>query len=130
MSDYHDLTDLQLMILSALWERREATVSELHEVLGARADVSRKTVATLLSRLERRGIVAHRLDGRDGRYRAIAGRRGVMLARISALFDAIFGHAAAEPGAHAVSRKEVRSGDVARVLALLRQAERDLKASD
>src|SRR4029078_3088281 len=100
--DYQALTDLQLMILAALWERKEATVSELHEELGRRTPVSRKTVATLLSRLERRGMVRHRMSGREGIYRAVAGRRGVVLSRMSAMLDAMFGASEHGPGAQAV----------------------------
>jgi len=127
MADYQDLTDLQLMILTALWNRKEATVSELHEELRRRAPVSRKTVATLLARLERRGMVRHRMSGRDGMYRAVAGRRGVVLSRMSAMLGAMFGSPEPAPGAHAVDPSDVRSGDVRRLLALLRRAERDLK---
>jgi len=127
MPDYQDLTDLQLAILTALWSRREATVSELHEELDRRSPISRKTVATLLSRLERRGMVRHRMSGRDGIYRAVAGRKSVVLSRMSAMLDAMFGTPEHAPGAHAVDPADVRSGDVRRLLALLRRAERDVK---
>lgn len=127
MTDYQDLTDLQLTILTALWERKEATVSELHEALNVRAPISRKTIATLLSRLERRGMVRHRMSGRDGIYRAVARRRGVLLSRMSAMLDAMFGETQHAPGAHAIEPGDVRSGDVRRLLTLLRRAERDIK---
>ena len=127
MPDSSDLTDLQLKLLSLLWERREATVSELHEEMNQRATISRKTVATLLSRLERRGMVRHRMSGRDGIYRAVAGRRNVVINRMASVLDAMFGDVARMPGAHGVDPAEVRSGDVRRILAMLRRAERDIK---
>jgi len=130
MPDYRDLTDLQLRILAVLWQRRDATVSELHDALAPQGDVSRKTVATLLSRLERRGMVRHRMEGRDGVYRAVAGRRNVVLSRMSALLTAMFGEPQHSLGAHAVDPAGVRSGDVRRLLALLRKAERDIKAGE
>lgn len=130
MAERQELTDLQLTILTALWERREATVSELHGALNARAPISRKTVATLLTRLERRGMVRHRMVGRDGIYRATARRRGVVLGRIGAVLGAMFGEPGGAAGAHAVGADEVRSGDVKRILALLRQAERDIRDLD
>ena len=126
MAESSDLTDLQLMILTALWQHREATVSELHEAVNQQAAVSRKTIATLLSRLERRGMVRHRMQGRDGVYRAVAGRRGVVLARMSAMLGAMFGEVGTA-GAHAVEPSEVKAGDVKRILAMLRRAERDIK---
>ena len=65
-----ELTDLQLTILSVLWERREATVAEIHDEIGERAGASRKTIATLLDRLERRGYVKHKARDRENVYRA------------------------------------------------------------
>ncbi len=127
MADFKELTDLQLMILSALWQRGEATVSELHEEMNRRSPIARKTIATLLSRLERRGMVRHRMSGRDGIYRAVARRRGVVLARMAAMLDAMFGEAGHAPAPQVVDPADVRSGDVRRILAMLRRAERDIK---
>ena len=127
MPNASDLTDLQLTLLSHLWERREATVSELHEEMELRSAISRKTVATLLSRLERRGMVRHRMAGREGIYRAVAGRRNVVIRRMASVLDAIFGESAHAPSAHGVDPSEVRSGDVRRILAMLRRAERDIQ---
>jgi predicted transcriptional regulator len=75
MSDVREITDLQLMILDSLWRRREATVRDVHGDIAKRARASRKTVATLLARLESKGMVRHRLDGREGLYRATVTRR-------------------------------------------------------
>ena len=126
MPDYSDLTDLQLMILSALWEQGEATSGELYDVLEPRSGVARKTIATLLLRLEKRGLVKHRFEGREGVYRAAVTKRKVTLSRmtgmLAALFDSKGGSAAA-----AVSRDDVKDGDVERLRALLRKATRDLE---
>ena len=126
MPDYSDLTDLQLMILSALWDRREATIGELYEALEPRNGVARKTIATLLSRLEKRGLVKHRFEGREGVYRAAVTRRKVTLSRMTGVLGALFDPKGASAAA-AVSRDDVRSGDVERLRALLRKAERDLE---
>ncbi len=129
MSDLAELTDLQLMILGVFWQRREATIGEVHEALRARTDVSRKTIATLLSRLERRGLVRHRMDGREGVYKAMVNRREVLASRMAGVLGALFDlspRGAAAAGARAIDASEVKPGDVARLRALLRRAERDL----
>ena len=134
MPDPRELTDLQLAILSILWARREATVAEVHEALGDRLGASRKTLATLLDRLERRGFVRHGARGRENVYRAAVTRRRVVLARVSSVLGALFepgdGLAAAGAAPRAVDGGEVRDGDVDRVLALLRRAERDLRDAE
>src|SRR2546421_5112959 len=60
MPGRHQLTELQLAILRVLWDRSEATVQEIWEALHAERGLAQTTVATMLSRLERRGVVTRR----------------------------------------------------------------------
>lgn len=53
------LTDLQLALLRVLWTRGEATVQDMVEALRPERDLAPTTVATLLSRLEKRRVVSH-----------------------------------------------------------------------
>lgn len=122
-----ELTDLQLTILSVLWERREATVAEIHDAIGERAGASRKTVATLLDRLERRGYVRHKARDRENVYRATVSRQRVVVSRVGSLLGALFTPKPRGAGARALDASEVRPGDVEQLLALLRRAERDVR---
>jgi BlaI family transcriptional regulator, penicillinase repressor len=63
------LTTLQLAVMQVLWARDEASVADVQkDVRGKRLALT--TVATLLTRLEQRGLLAHRVDGRQYIYRA------------------------------------------------------------
>ncbi len=126
MADYHDLTNLHLAILGILWQRREATVADIHEALEPKLRVTRKTVATLLSRLEQRGLVRHRAERTGNVFTPAVRRRTVLVARLAAMLGAVFDSPQQPVRPHAVEPKEVRPGDVARLRQLLRQAERDL----
>jgi predicted transcriptional regulator len=126
MADYHELTNLHLAILGILWQRREATVAEIHEALEPRMRVSRKTVATLLSRLEQRGLVRRRSERNGNVFIAAVRRRTVLVARLAAMLAAVFDSPLRPVAPHAVESREVRPGDVARLRQLLRKAERDL----
>ena len=64
------LGDLQLRIMKALWGRREASVAEVLEALGPGAGLAYTTVATMLRKMEARGLVEHRGEGRRFLYRA------------------------------------------------------------
>ena len=130
MPDYGDLTDLQLMILSVLWTEHEATIGTIHERLSQRGPVTRKTVATILSRLEQRKLVAHRMDGREGLYKARVTRRSVLRSRMASLLGAVFLGQPRLSGAHALDPADVRPGDVERMVALMRRLERDVKPED
>jgi predicted transcriptional regulator len=83
-----DLTDLQLSILNVLWDGGEASVAEVHDALAP--GLARKTVGTLLARLEHYGVVAHRTRGREFVYRACVSRDEVRAARLKGLAEMLF----------------------------------------
>jgi predicted transcriptional regulator len=121
-----ELTDLHLLILGALWAGGESSIAAVHAAVRHRADVAPKTIATLLGRLEQRGLVARRLVGREGVYRALVRRRDVVMSRVGGMLASLF---AAEEGAGAAALGDgARPGDAERLRELLRRAERDLDA--
>lgn len=127
MPDYRDLTDLQLALLGVLWDRREASIADVYESLRGRTRVSRKTVATLMSRLEKRGVVRHRALGNEFVYAATVSRRTVLISRMVAVLGAVFEARSSGSAPHIVERGEIRAGDAARLRKLLRRAERDIR---
>jgi predicted transcriptional regulator len=86
------LSDLQLALLRVLWDRTEATVVEVQAALGGEAaKLAPTTVATLLGRLEKRGLVTHTSRGRTFVYRASVPEHDVrrtMLAKLTEFFFA------------------------------------------
>ncbi|MFN3242599.1 MAG: BlaI/MecI/CopY family transcriptional regulator [Planctomycetota bacterium] len=64
-----NLGDLQLAILRTLWERGEAPVSQVHKALHDRG-LALTTIATMLRKMEEKGLVSHRGQGRSFLYRA------------------------------------------------------------
>jgi BlaI family transcriptional regulator, penicillinase repressor len=63
------LTALQLAVMQVLWSRDEASVTDVqHAMTGRRLALT--TVATMLVRLEQRGLVGHRTEGRQYIYRS------------------------------------------------------------
>lgn len=73
MSSY-PLTELQLAILDVLWKNGEASVLDIHDELRGGRRVAQSTISTLLTRLEERGFVAYREQGRKHLYRATVER--------------------------------------------------------
>ncbi len=118
-SPLHDLTDLQLTILDVLWERGEATVVEVTEALLEERALAMSTVATLLTRLEKRGVVAHRTEGRQYVYRALVSRDRVRESMLTALTQRLFRGDVSELLTHLVSESEISGGDLDRVRALI-----------
>ena len=63
------LTALQLAVMQVLWSRDEASVTYVQRAMTGRR-LALTTVATLLVRLEQRGLVSHRAEGRQYIYRS------------------------------------------------------------
>src|SRR4051812_46435763 len=63
------LTAAQLTVMHVLWSRDEASGTDLQRAMTGRR-LALTTVATMLVRLEQRGLVSHRADGRQYLYRS------------------------------------------------------------
>jgi BlaI family penicillinase repressor len=126
--DLRDLTDHHLLILGALWTMGKGTIAEIHDAISGEHEITTKTIATLLGRLEKRGVVSKETVGREGVYEPNVTRRAVLVSRIGGALAAVF---AAEDdkaiGTAAVSQRHVREGDDEKLRALLKRAERDLR---
>ncbi|HVP60493.1 MAG TPA: BlaI/MecI/CopY family transcriptional regulator [Myxococcaceae bacterium] len=123
MPDATQLTDLQIALLRVLWDRREATVAEIAEVLRPVRDLAPTTIATLLSRLERRGVVSHTVQGRQYVYRARVSEGEVRRSMVSGLTNLMFGGDVAALMSHLLDVGSVRPGDLEKVRALIAEAE-------
>ena len=130
MQDFGDLTDLQLTIMSVLWSDREATIGTIHQRLNETGTVTRKTIGMILSRLEARKLVAHRVDGRESVYRARVAKQNVLRSRMASLLGAVFVGQPKLAGARALDPADVRTGDVEKLVAMMRQLERDVRKED
>ena len=68
---------LQYAIMKVLWERGEAASSEVHAALVEDRGLAPTTIATMLRKMEDKGVVAHRRDGRQFVYRPTVSREEV-----------------------------------------------------
>jgi predicted transcriptional regulator len=103
----HTLGDLQSAIMAVLWERGEATTSEVHEALHAARGLAPTTIATMLRKMEDKGVVAHRSEGRQFVYRPAVTETQVRRSMVSELVGRIFGGDPKALVAHLVSEHEI-----------------------
>jgi len=122
--DIVGLTSLQLSILQVLWERAEATTQEVRERLAEGRPMALSTVATLLSRLERKRVLAHRRDGRQYVYRATVSRSEVRSSRVRELTESLFDGDLAALLSHLVRTGDVDPDELRRMRDLLDAAAR------
>jgi predicted transcriptional regulator len=123
MPERHEITELQLAILRLLWERGEATVAELWERLHEERGLAQTTVATLVARLQRRGIVARRTRDRQYVYRATITEADVQHSMVSELKERLFAGDTAALVSHLISAADMSPGDLARMKQLLEDAQ-------
>lgn len=119
----HELTELQITILRHLWEKGEATVADIWETLHAERGLAQTTVATLLSRLERRGIVARRAEQRQYIYRALVTEAEVRRTMVGDLTERLFEGDVTALVNHLLTSREIAPGDLARLRAMIDKAE-------
>src|SRR5438034_9061707 len=115
MPDRHQLTELQLAILRVIWDRGEATVQEIWEALHAERGLAQTTVATMLSRLERRGVVTRRAQSRQYHYRAAVTEREVQHSMVGELTERLLDGDVTAPVQHPLWVQDVSPGDVAKI---------------
>lgn len=87
------LSDAQREIMEIIWERGELSASSLREILESRRPVARNTVRTLLERMEAKGWLSHREDGRTFYYSAAVPREASVGQRVVELIDQVCGGA-------------------------------------
>jgi BlaI family penicillinase repressor len=119
MSDAPQLTDLQLAVLRVLWDRGSATAAEITDALRASRGLAQQTIATVLSRLERRGIVRHTARHRQYLYTAVVSEPEVRRGMLTELTDRVFEGDVAALVTQLLSAREISPGDLARVKTLL-----------
>ncbi len=112
MHDAGGLTGLQLSILDVLWDREEATTQDVWEHLNRDRTLALTTVATLLSRLERKSVLTHRRDGRQYVYRATVTRSEVRRSKVRELTATLFGGDATALLSHLVWADEVEADEL------------------
>ncbi len=123
------ISDLQHEILSVLWDREEATVAQVQAELNLSPDreLALTTVATLLTRLRRRGLVDHRKEGRQYVYRAAISQREVRKTLVQDLSDRVFGGELSAVVGHLLGGDDVDPEELARVKELVLLKERELE---
>lgn len=121
------VTGLQLDVLRALWSAGNASVVQVHEALSERRELAPTTVATLLKRLEKRGLVTHEREGRQHLFRALVTEEAVLSQTVDQVTDEVFSGDVTAFAAQLLSRKDVNNSDLTKIRALLdtRQSELD-----
>ena len=106
------LGDLQHAIMAVLWRRGEATTAEVHEALLAERGLALTTIATMLRKMEDKGVVVHRAEGRQFVYRPTVTEDEIRQSMVGELVERLFDGDAKALVAHLVSEREIDATDL------------------
>ncbi len=109
------LSELQAAVMRVLWQRGEVSTAEVADVLAGERGIKHTTVATLLTRLEKRGAVALRRDGRQLIYRALVSESEVRRSMVSDLIASLFAGDHKALMAHLMQEDDTAPGDLDRL---------------
>ena len=118
------LGDLQLRLMKVLWERGEASVAEVLEALGARAGLAYTTVATMLRKMEARGLVDHVEENRRFIYKPLITADAVTRSMADDILERLFEGRLADLLSHLLSTREVSREELAELERLIAERKR------
>ena len=108
----HTLGDLQHAIMAVLWARGEASAADVHEALREARGLAPTTIATMLRKMEDKGVVAHRACGRQFLYHPTVSEADVRCSMVGELVERLFGGDPKALVAHLVSEHEIAAGEL------------------
>jgi BlaI family transcriptional regulator, penicillinase repressor len=123
MTDRQPLTELQIAVLRLLWERGEASVADIWAALYPERKLAQTTVATIVSRLQRRGILTRRTRDRQFVYKTLLAEADVQHSMVSELTERLFAGDVTALMSHLLSARDMSPGDLARVRQMIESTE-------
>lgn len=123
MADRKDtnLSEIQLAVMRALWREGTATTATVHERMGKPRSLAYTTVATLLSRLEKRGLVRSSKEGRERVFVPLVSEAEVRRNMVSDLVSKLFRGDPRALVSHLVTDEEFDEADLKTVRRMLRK---------
>jgi len=120
----HKLGELQLAILRRLWQRGEASAAEVHADLWTDRGLAPTTIATMLKKMEAKGVVRHRVTGRRYLFRATVSERDVTRSMVSEITDRLFEGDPVALVSHLLAEHPVDARELDELKALIERHER------
>jgi BlaI family transcriptional regulator, penicillinase repressor len=117
------LADVQIEIMNIVWDRREVTVGEVWKTISQNRGVARNTIQTMITRLDEKGWLRHRVDGTVYRYSATYPRERAMQTMVGRLVETAFGGSAEGLVLALVEGRGVTKEEADRIRAIIKKAE-------
>src|ERR1051325_7376738 len=85
------LSELEHLVMEVVWDRKSATAEDVRVALAERHPMKESTVRTMLKRLEEKGYIRHRVDGRTNVYSGIDAPQNVAAKAVRQIIERFCG---------------------------------------
>jgi len=123
MGKRHSLADLQLAIMRVLWLNQEATVAQVHEALLPDRGLAPTTVATMLVKMEKKGVVRHQIDGRRFVYSPTVTEEEVKRSMVGDLTERLFAGDVTALVSHLLAEHDTNPAEIEELKRLIAERE-------
>ena len=113
----HRLGDLQLKIMQVLWRTPQVGVADVQQQIGGA--LAYTTIATMLRKMENRGLVRHREEGRRFLYEAAVTADAVSRSMTNRVVDRLFEGSLARTVHHLLQTRDVDPQELAELERLI-----------
>ena len=117
------LGDLQLAIMRILWGSGEASAADVHRALWDERGLAPTTIATMLVKMEKKGVVTHRAEGRRYVYSATVSETEVTQSMVGQLAERLFQGDVHALVSHLLSEHEIDPDELAELRDLIEKKE-------
>ena len=121
------LGELQYAIMRVLWDEGESTVARVVERLPRAQRRALTTIATMLTKMEKKGVVDHRAEGRQFIYFPTVSESDVHRSMVADLTERLFQGDVGALVSHLIAEQEIEPGELARLKTLIADRQRKEK---
>lgn len=124
MTDSVKLSDQQYQLMQALWQLGEGSAKTVQNQ-AAHMGLAHTTVATILTRLEKKGVLTSRTEGRERVFKPTISEGAVRRSMVSSLVGTLFKGDDRQLLAHLVKESDLQADDLDEIQKMLEEANND-----
>ena len=125
MSKPNRLGDLQYAIMRVLWTEGECTVAQVHKALEEDRGLAPTTIATMLQKMEKKGAVSYRREGRRFIYSPTVSEPEVRTSMVRELTHRLFDGDTSALVSHLIAEHEIQPGELNQLRHLIDQRQEE-----
>lgn len=125
MSEEVRLSDQQFQVVQAINHLGTAGAREVQQQL-KHLGLAHTTIATVMSRLEKKGVLASQVQGRERIYRCLVNEDSIRQSMVSSLVSTLFKGDPKALMAHLVNEGEINSRELDELRGLITEGESDV----